>query len=118
VLPGQAPREPVPAKNLLWGSSDPGFGIDSDRPGVAVLKVRGGVARWIANMVWDPGQEDRWLEPNELLERKVPYHSAREFARRLLSIVDGLESIEPAELREEVVGDARAFLARMDRSPA
>ncbi len=118
VLPQMAPREPVPAKNLLWGSSDPGFGIDSDRPGVATLKVRGGVARWIANMVWDPGQEDRWIEPNELLERKVPYHSAREFARRLLSIVDGLESIEPAELREEVVVDARAFLARMDRKPA
>lgn len=118
VLPGQAPREPVPAKNLLWGSGDPGFGIDSDRPGVATLKVRGGVARWIANMVWDPGQEDRWLEPNELLERRVPYHSCREFARRLLSIVDGLESIEPAELRDEVVGDARAFLERLGRQSA
>lgn len=114
VLPGQAPREPVPAKNLLWGSSDPGFGIDSDRPGVATLRVRGGVARWIANMVWDPGQEDRWIEQGELLERKVPYHSCREFARRLLSIVDGLESIEPAELRDEVTSDARAFIARLD----
>lgn len=113
VLPQLEPREPVPAKNLLWGSSDPGFGIDSDRPGVATLRVRGGVARWIANMVWDPGQEDRWIEPGELLERKVPYHSAREFARRLLSIVDGLESIEPPELRDEVTSDARAFLQRL-----
>ena len=97
---------------------DPGFGIDSDRPGVATLRVRGGVARWIANLVWDPGQEDRWIEPAELLERKVPYHSCREFARRLLQIVDGLESIEPAELREEVVSDARAFLERLDRHAA
>ncbi|MDC0670270.1 helix-turn-helix transcriptional regulator [Nannocystis radixulma] len=118
VLPGQTPREPVPTKNNLWGSSDPGFGIDSDRPGVATLRVRGGVARWIANLVWDPGQEDRWIEPAELLERKVPYHSCREFARRLLQIVDGLESIEPAELREEVVSDARAFLERLDRHAA
>lgn len=113
VLPGQAPREPMPTKGSLWGSADPGYGIDTDRPGVATLRVRGGVARWIANMVWDPGQEDRWIEPAELLERKVPYHSCRELARRLLSIVDGLESIEPAELREEVVSDARAFLDRI-----
>lgn len=115
VLPGQTPREVVPSKNNLWGSSDPGFGIDSDRPGVATLRVRGGVARWIANLVWDPGQEDRWIEPGELLERKVPYHSCREFARRLLQIADGLESIEPPELREEVVSDARSFLDRLDR---
>ena len=81
-------------------------------------RVRGGVARWIGNMVWDAGQEDRWIEPGELLERKVPYHSCRELARRLLSIVDGLESIEPAELREEVVSDARAFLLRIDGKPA
>jgi len=113
VLPGQVPREPMPTKGSLWGSADPGYGIDTDRPGVAVLRVRGGVARWIANMVWDPGQEDKWIEPNELLERKVPYHSCRELARRLLSIVDGLESIEPPELREEVVSDARAFLDRI-----
>ncbi|HEY8379728.1 MAG TPA: WYL domain-containing protein [Nannocystis sp.] len=116
VLPGQTPREPIPSKNSLWGSSDPGYGIDTDRPGVATLRVRGGVARWIANMVWDPGQEDRWIEPNELLERKVPYHSCREFARRLLQIVDGLEAIEPAELRDAVVNHARGFLERIDRS--
>lgn len=117
VLPGQTPREPPPPKGNIWGSSDPGYGIDTDRPGVATLRVRGGVARWIANMVWDGGQEDRWIEPNELLERRVPYHSCRELARRLLSIVDGLESIEPAELREEVVSDARAFLLRIDATP-
>lgn len=115
VLPEQTPREPVPSKNNLWGTSDPGFGIDTDRPGVATLRVRGGVARWISNLVWDPGQEDRWIEPGELLERKVPYRSCRELARRLFTIVDGLESIEPAELREEVVSDARAFLERIEK---
>ncbi|MCY1011302.1 WYL domain-containing protein [Nannocystis pusilla] len=118
VLPGQTPREAVPTKSNLWGGSEPGYGIDSDRPGVATLRVRGGVARWIANLVWDPGQEDKWIEPGELLERKVPYHSCREFARRLFTIVDGLESIEPTELREEVVSDARAFLDRLDRHGA
>jgi predicted DNA-binding transcriptional regulator YafY len=115
VLPGETPREPVPGKDSLWGSGDAGFGIDSDRPGVATLRIRGGVARWVARMQWDPGQEDRWISEGELLERRVPYHSCREFARRLLGIADGLESIEPAQLREEVTGYARGLLERLAR---
>ncbi len=114
VLPGQTPRESLPPKGNLWGSADPGFGIDTDRPGVATFRVRGGVARWIANIVWDPAQEDRWIEDRELLERRMPYHSCRELARRLRSILDGLVLIEPAELREEVARDARTFLQRID----
>lgn len=113
VLPEERPREQVPPRSQLWGSADPGYGIDSDRPGVATLRIRGGVARWVSRMKWDPGQEDRWVIEGELLERKVPYHSCREFARRLLSIVDGLEAIEPPELRDEVVQDAREFLERI-----
>ncbi|MCA9690630.1 MAG: WYL domain-containing protein [Nannocystaceae bacterium] len=113
VLPGETPREPVPPRHTLWGNEDPGYGIDSDRPGVATLRIRGGVARWVRNMQWDAGQEDRWIEEGDLLERRVPYNSCREFARRLLSIVDGLEGIEPAELREEVISRTRGFLERV-----
>ncbi len=113
VLPEERPREAIPPRSKLWGSADPGYGIDSDRPGVAVLRIRGGVARWVSRMKWDPGQEDRWITEGELLERRVPYHSCREFARRLLSIVDGLDAIEPPELREEVVQDAQEFLQRI-----
>lgn len=113
VLPGEKPRAAPPPKHEMWGNSDPGYGIDSDRPGTATLRIRGGVARWISHMLWDPGQKDRWVEEGELLERTVPYNSCREFARRLLTIVDGLESIEPAELREEVVSRTRGFLERI-----
>ncbi len=113
VLPSEAPRAPIPPKHKLWGNADGGFGIDSDRPGVATLRIRGGVARWVSRMQWDPAQQDRWIEARELLERTVPYHSCREFARRLLSIIDGLESIEPAELREEVLGRTQGFLERV-----
>ena len=73
----------------------------------------GTVARWVSRMQWDPAQQDRWVEARELLERTVPYHSCREFARRLLSIIDGLEMIEPAELREEVLGRTQGFLERV-----
>lgn len=120
VLPGETPREVVPPKESLWGSGDSGFGIDSDRPGIATLRIRGGVARWVARMMWDAGQEDRWIEDGELLERRVPYHSIREFARRLLGIADGLESIEPKELRDEVIAHARGLLGRLgvsERTP-
>ncbi len=112
VLPGEVPRETVPPKDDLWGGG-PAYGIDSDRPGVATLRIRGGVARWVARMLWDPGQEDRWIEEGELLERKVPYHSCRELARRLLFHADGLEMIEPEELRREVDSFARGLLERM-----
>ncbi|MEZ4448523.1 MAG: WYL domain-containing protein [Nannocystaceae bacterium] len=117
VLPGEHPREPVPAKEALWGSGDPGFGIDSDRPGVAVVRLRGGVARWVHRMLWDAGQEDRWIDEGELLERRVPYHSCREMARRLLTVADGIESIEPSELREEVVRGARVLVDRLAIAP-
>ncbi|MEZ4381085.1 MAG: WYL domain-containing protein [Nannocystaceae bacterium] len=112
VLPDESPREAVPAKDELWGGG-PAFGIDWDRPGTAVVQLRGGVARWVARMMWDPGQEDRWIEEGELLERKFPYHSCRELARRLLFHADGLEKIEPEELREEVVAFSRGLLERL-----
>jgi predicted DNA-binding transcriptional regulator YafY len=38
-----------------------------------------------------------------LLERTVAYRSCREMARRLASLLDGVESIAPAQLRDEVV---------------
>jgi predicted DNA-binding transcriptional regulator YafY len=99
---GGAPRQPVPVD--VWREETTGYGIDRDRPGVALLRVRGGVARWIAPIVWHPEQKDLWLEPDELLERTIPYRSCRELARRLASVIDGIESIEPRELRDEVFG--------------
>ncbi|NVB38787.1 WYL domain-containing protein [Pseudenhygromyxa sp. WMMC2535] len=113
VIAGLSPREPVPSQDRIWGDHDPAFGIDQDRPGTATLRIRAPMARWVHHNVWDPGQEDRWIEQGELLERKVAYRSCRELARRLLSIGDALVSIEPPELREAVLGHARAILAAL-----
>jgi predicted DNA-binding transcriptional regulator YafY len=113
IIEGLMPREPVPPPDKIWGDHDPAFGIDEDRPGVAVLRVRGSAARWVHHNVWDPGQQDTWIEDGELLERRMAYRSCRELARRLLSLGDALESIEPAELREAVCEHARILVERL-----
>ena len=111
VLPveGLAPSAAMPAAREIWGDADPAFGIDYDRPETAKIRVRGGVARWIHRLRWHPAQVDRWIEAGELLEREVPYRSCRELARRLLSLGDALERVEPAELREAVRSHAKAL---------
>ena len=86
------------------------FGIDEDRPDTAVLRIRGPLARWIAREKWHPNQVDTWLEPGELLERRVPYRSCRELARRLMTLGDALVSVEPETLHVAVVDLATSVL--------
>jgi predicted DNA-binding transcriptional regulator YafY len=113
AIAGLTPREPVPPPDKIWGDHDPAFGIDEDRPGVAVIRIRAPTARWVHPNIWDPGQQDTWIEDGELLERRVSYRSCRELARRLLSLGDALESVEPAELREAITTHARTLLDRL-----
>jgi predicted DNA-binding transcriptional regulator YafY len=113
AIEGLTPRESVPTPDKIWGDHDPAFGIDEDRPGIAVLRIRAPVARWVHHNVWDPGQQDVWIEEGELLERRVAYRSCRELARRLLSLGDALESIAPDELREVVFAHAQILVQRL-----
>jgi predicted DNA-binding transcriptional regulator YafY len=108
IVPEEQPREPVPAPNEIW-PGHPAFGIDDDRPDTATIRIRGAIARWVARTVWHPEQKDTWIEKGELLERRVPYNSCREFARRLLTLGDGLVSVAPAELRHETHTHALAL---------
>ena len=89
------------------------MGVDDDRPGVATVRVTGPYARWVELECWDDSQEDRWSADMTVLERRVEYRSCRECARRLLSLGDGLLSVEPTELREEVSAHATALAARV-----
>lgn len=100
LLGAERPRAPVPA--TVWGEDDPRFGVDEDRPGEAVVRFTGGVARWVSMMRWHPTQHDVWLVPGEVLERCVRYRSCRELARRLASFGDAIASIAPGELCAEV----------------
>lgn len=113
--PTLRPTAPVPAPDRIWDEGDPAFGIDHDRPDVAVVVLKGPVARWAALERWHDEQVDRWLEPGERLERTVPYASCREFARRLMSVADGLVSIEPEALRAQVAGLAAGAAALAGR---
>jgi len=102
-LPPRAARALVPRRDHVWGDDDPAFGVDSDRPGQATVILRGPVARWAAMEQWHPAQVDTWRTANERLERTVPFRSCRELARRLASLGDGLESVSPPALRDEVL---------------
>jgi predicted DNA-binding transcriptional regulator YafY len=101
LIQGDKPRTPVPRKDV-WGDADPWLGIDVDRPGIAKVGLRGAIARWVAGVLWHKDQKDRWLEVGEHLERQVPFRSCREFARRLMSVADGIEHLEPPELASEL----------------
>jgi predicted DNA-binding transcriptional regulator YafY len=110
---GSAPasRRPPPAD--AWAEEKQAFGIDHDRPDVAVIRFRGAIARWVAPIAWHSAEENVWLEPGELLQRTIRYRSCRELARRLISMIDGIDSIEPAALRDEVAAlGARAAAVR------
>jgi predicted DNA-binding transcriptional regulator YafY len=102
VCDGDKPAVRVPDPTDIWGGRDPRFGIDDDRPGVATITLRGPVARWVAGTLWHPQQKDAWPLADETLVRQLPYRSCRELARRLAGIADGLASVDPSELREEV----------------
>lgn len=93
-------RQRVPAKP--WAKDGIAFGVDGDRPGIAVVRFAGAVGRWVASMRWHPEQRDRWIEPRQLLERTVPYHSCREMTRHLAQYLDGIASIESVALRAEL----------------
>jgi len=101
-VPELSLSQPMPPEEHIWDDGDPAFGIDHDRPDVAVVVLRGPVARWAALERWHDEQVDRWLEPRERLERTVPYASCREFARRLMTVADGLEHLQPPALRAQV----------------
>jgi predicted DNA-binding transcriptional regulator YafY len=115
-LPDSRPTMGCPRPDVVWGDDRPAFGIDEDRPDTAVLRIRGSVARWVHPIQWHAAQVDRWIDEPELIERTIPYRSCREMARRVLTILDGVESIEPPELRDQVEAMLTAYQQRVPPS--
>lgn len=110
-------RARVPPNAMLWIDGEPAFGIDRDRPGEAVIELRGAVARWVSKVTWHPEQKDRWID-GEVLERKLAYRSCRELARRVATVSDGIVRVEPAELRAEVAKLLKAGLRGLGEETA
>ena len=111
-IPGEHAQQRRPTPAHIWDDDDPAFGIDHDRPGHARIVVKGPLARWIEPVIFHPKQTGRWIEPDELLERELPYRSCRELARRLLGYIDGLVEVEPEELRLEMSKYVKAAVDR------
>jgi predicted DNA-binding transcriptional regulator YafY len=115
IIEGRKPSV-VPPSNVSE-ELDLRYGVDLDRPSNAVLVFRGPIARFVATRRWFPKYDDRWIKPDELLERRFAYRSCRELARRLVSLADGLESIDPPELKDELVTILRSGLSRLEPNP-
>lgn len=109
VVTGDAPTEPRPPAGAVWGAAGPTADVDIDRPDTAVVRIRGGMARYAASECWHADQHDRWLDGKSVLERSFDYASCRSLARRLLMLGDALISVRPPALREQVRLHAQAL---------
>ena len=105
-----SPNAEVPPAPQIWDGGDPAFGIDHDRPGTARVVLRNPIARWLSHVVWHPEQHDTWLS-TDILERTLPYASAREFSRTLRAFIDGIVSIEPTDLESEALAPFHASIS-------
>jgi predicted DNA-binding transcriptional regulator YafY len=108
------PRRPVPKNPWPKGIA---FGIDSDHPCTAVIRLRGPVARWQRTKTWHPAQTDDWREKQQLLERTLPIHSRREFVRFLGTLPDAIVAIGPPELADAFIAHCKPAL-RIQKLPA
>lgn len=102
VVVKEGARPTVKVPGVLW-PHELGFGTDDDRPGDAELLFEGPVARWLRSSRWHPTQRDEWVASSSALRRWMRYRSCRELARFLAQYADGLVSVEPRELRDELI---------------
>jgi proteasome accessory factor C len=78
------------------------YGIFSGKPrATAVLVFTAKRARWVAEEIWHPEQQCRWLEDGRY-ELRLPYSDDRELLMDILKYGSDVEVAEPEALRESV----------------
>ncbi|MDP2266136.1 MAG: YafY family protein [Thiobacillus sp.] len=78
------------------------YGIFSGKPcAIAVLVFTAKRARWVAEEIWHPEQQSRWLEDGRY-ELRLPYSDDRELLMDILKYGADVEIVAPVELREAV----------------
>jgi len=98
------PARPRPTDLRPLVRSRMGIGGELGETQTAVVRLRGGWARWVAGEVWHADQQDRWY--GEELERRFPFGMVPETVRRLLPGGADVEVVGPVALRlawEQVV---------------
>jgi proteasome accessory factor C len=78
------------------------YGIFAGHPtATAVLRFTAERARWVADEVWHPEQQTRWL-PDGRFELSVPYSDPRELVMDILKYGPDVEVVAPEALRDMV----------------
>jgi proteasome accessory factor C len=78
------------------------YGIFAGQPSAtAALRFTPERARWVADEVWHPEQQTRWL-PDGRFELSVPYSDPRELAMDILKYGPDVEVVAPEALRDLV----------------
>lgn len=118
-------RRASPTSRGSMGLRHPGFGIDYDRPNTAVIRLRGGVARWVQRIIWHPSESDVWIEEAELLEPGAtisPPHCPKPLASRSNQSTPlpeaSRESLQPVRSPEQSWFSARCGSSRSPRRAA
>ena len=97
---GKAPK--VLADSTLNRELASAYGIFAGLPvDTAVLRFTPTRARWVADEIWHPQQQGRWLEDG-CYELAVPYSDDRELLMDILKYGAEVEVVAPAGLREAV----------------
>ena len=80
------------------------YGIFAGKPrATAVLVFTARRARWVAEEIWHPEQQSRWLADGRY-ELRLPYSDDRELRMDILKHGAEVEVVAPSELREAVAG--------------
>lgn len=78
------------------------YGIFSGKPtATAILRFTSKRARWVAEEIWHPDQQSRWLEDGRY-ELRLPYSDERELVMDILKYGPDVEVVAPEELRKAV----------------
>ena len=78
------------------------YGIFAGQPrATAVLIFTAKRARWVAEEIWHPEQQSRWLDDGRY-ELRLPYSDDRELLMDILKYGADVEVAEPETLREAV----------------
>ena len=98
---------------------DTGYGIFSSPAGMrwAALRFNAYKARWVAQEQWHPMQRAT-PRPDGGLLLEVPFHDTRELAMDVLRHGGDCEVLGPAELREQVLAQARRLVERHSGEPS